>query len=65
MQTEVTAILTEFGHLDGLLVRSRAALTALRCDPTLAGVQRELVLLSREYARDVTVLIHGFPRRAW
>ena len=48
-----------------LLLNSRAALARLRCDPAMASVQRELVLLSREYARDVTVMIHGFRRRHW
>jgi hypothetical protein len=64
-RAEVAAILAEFRHLDELLVKSRVALTALRCDPALAEIQRELVLLSREYARDVTVLIHGFQQRHW
>ena len=64
-RAEVEAILAEFSHLDALLLNSRAALARLRCDPAVASVQRGLVLLSREYARDVTVMIHGFRRRHW
>jgi hypothetical protein len=64
-RAEVNAILAEFDHLDCLLGKSRAALTKLRCDPAVAWVQRKLVLLSREYARDVTVMINGFQQRHW
>jgi hypothetical protein len=64
-RAEVAVILAEFRHRDELLVKSRAALKALRCDPALDPIQRELVLLSREYARDVTVLIHGSQQRHW
>jgi hypothetical protein len=64
-RADVEAILAEFGHLDGLLRKSWAALTKLRRDPAVVGVQRELVLLSREYTRDVTVMIHGFQQRHW
>jgi hypothetical protein len=64
-RAEVDAILAEFSHLDGLLAKSHAVLTKLRCDPTVPYVQRELVLLSREYVRDVAVMIYGFRRRHW
>jgi hypothetical protein len=65
VRAEIEAILAEFVHIDRLLVKSRAALTLLRCDPGVLGVQRSLLLLSREYARDVEVMIHSFQQRHW
>jgi hypothetical protein len=64
-RAEVETILAEFGHLEGLLLESLVALKALRFGPHLVARQRRLLLLARLYARDSTVLVHDFHRRAW
>ena len=64
-RAEVEAILAEFDHLQSLLALEGIALKCLRRNPAGPEAQRALLLLSREFVRDVTVLLYGFSRRHW